>query len=95
MTRAEEADEILEGYVKGKDTMKEQLVKAIQETQANLYECNNIISDYIDIVRQKDKLINEMAEQLAGIAIWDNKKDEPLVLISKEEVIEYYEERCK
>ena len=83
------ADEILEGYVKGKDTMKEQLVKAIQETQAN------IISDYIDIVRQKDKLINEMAEQLAGIAIWDNKKDEPLVLMSKEEVIEYYEERCK
>lgn len=36
-----------------------------------------------------------MAEQLAGIAIWDNKKEEPLILMDKEEVIKYFEERCK
>ena len=63
--------------------------------KADLYEANNIISEYIDIVKEKDAVIDDMAEQLAGIAIWDNKKEEPLILISKEEVIKYFEEGCK
>ena len=65
------------------------------KAESDLYEANNRINDLLDIEKQKDKIIDDMAEQLAGIAIWDNKKDEPLILMSKEEVIEYYEERCK
>ena len=49
----------------------------------------------IDELEQKDKIIDLMAEQLAGIAIWDIKKDEPLILMSKEEVIKYYERESK
>ncbi len=63
--------------------------------KADLYEANNRINDLLDIVKQKDKIIDEMAEQLAGIAIFDIEKDEPLILMSKEEVIKYFEERCK
>ena len=74
---------------------KDMVLKTLKDTQSDLYEANNIINDSLDIEKQKDEIINEMAEQLAGIAIWDNKKDEPLILASKEEVIEYYEERCK
>jgi len=65
------------------------------EAKSDLYEANNRINDLLDVVKQKDELIDEMAEQLAGITIWDNKKEEPLILMSKEEVIKYYEERCK
>lgn len=49
----------------------------------------------IDELEQKDKIIDLMAQQLAGIAIWNDEKEEPLILMSKEEVIKYFEERCK
>lgn len=70
-------------------------VELARGLESDLYEANNRINDLLDIEKQKDKLINEMAEQLAGITIWDIKKDEPLILMSKEEVIKYFEERCK
>ena len=54
-----------------------------------------IENEYGRTIEQKDKIIDEMAEQLAGIAIWDIKKDEPLILMSKEEVIKYYERESK
>ena len=41
-------------------------------------------------LEKKDKVINEMAEQLAGLAIFDIEKDEPLVLGDKEEVKQYF-----
>ncbi len=59
-----------------------------------LFEANNRINDLLDIEKQKDKIIDLMAEQLAGIAIWNNEKEEPLILMSKGEVIKYFEERC-
>lgn len=31
-----------------------------------------------------------MSEQLAGLTIWDNNKEEPLILGNKEEVKKYY-----
>jgi hypothetical protein len=49
----------------------------------------------LNLLDKQKKIINLMAEQLAGIAIWDNKKEEPLILVDKEEVIEHYKERCK
>ena len=40
----------------------EQKDKEIQELKADLYECNNIISDYINTVKEKDKTIKLMAK---------------------------------
>lgn len=37
----------------------EQKDKEIQELKADLYECNNIISDYIDTVKEKDETIKQ------------------------------------
>lgn len=48
-----------------------------------------------DIIAKQNKVIYEMAEQLAGLTIFDIEKDEPLILGDKEEVIKYFEERCK
>lgn len=49
---------------------------------ADLYEANNRINDLLDIVKQKDRTIQEMAEQLTT------------PIHDKEWVIKYFEERC-
>ena len=67
----------------------------MQNLESDLYEANHRITDLLLILGDRDRIIDLMAEQLEGIAIWDNKKDEPLILMSKEEVIEYFEKRCK
>ena len=45
------------------------------------------------IIREKDKIIDLMAEQLAGLTIWDSDKEEPLILADKEDVIKYFERK--
>ena len=46
----------------------------------------------IEIIK-KDKIIDLMAEQLAGLAIFDIEKDEALILGDKEEVKQYFERK--
>ena len=43
---------------------------------------------------KKDKQIDLMAEQLAGLTIWDTEKEEPLILTDKEEVKQYFERKA-
>ena len=72
----------------------EAVIQELRTTQSDLYEANHRITDLLLILGDRDRIIDLMAEQLAGLTIWDNKKDEPLILMSKEEVIKYFEERC-
>ena len=44
-------------------------------------------------LKKKDKIIDLMAEQLAGLAIFDIDKDEPLILGDKEEIKQYFKEK--
>lgn len=46
-------------------------------------------------LQNKDKIIDEMAEQLAGLTIFDIDKDEPLILGDKEDVERYFKEKVK
>ena len=46
-------------------------------------------------LKKKDKIIDLMAEQLAGLAIFDIDKDEPLILGDKEEVKEYFTKKVE
>lgn len=48
------------------------------------------IETVLSELEKKEAIINEMAEQLAGLAIFDIEKDEPLILGDKEEVREYF-----
>ena len=45
-------------------------------------------------LKKKDK-IDLIAEQLAGLAIFDIEKDEPLILGDKEEVKQYFKEKVE
>ena len=56
--------------------------------KADLYEANNRINDLLDIVKQKDKLINLMAEEFINKTLMYNDW-------LKDDLIQYFEERCK
>lgn len=43
-------------------------------------------------LKKKDKIIDLMTEQLVGLTIWNNKKEEPLILKSKKELKQYFKE---
>lgn len=49
----------------------------------------------LNVLKEKDKIIDLMAEQLAGLTIFDIDKDEPLILSDKEEVKQYFENKAK
>ena len=48
------------------------------------------IETVLNELDKKDKIINDMAEQMAGLTIWNNEKEEPLILMDKQEVIKYF-----
>ena len=53
------------------------------------------IETVLSELEKKEAIINEMAEQLAGLAIFDIEKDEPLILGDKEEVKEYFTKKAE
>ena len=48
-----------------------------------------------ELKKRQEKIIDLMSEQLAGIAIFDNNIEEPIILGDKEEVKKYYEEKLR
>lgn len=64
--------------------------------KADLYEANNRINDLLDIVKQKDKEIDLMAQELIDQQVRAFKDNfDPFKYINKEQVKKYFEERCK
>ena len=53
------------------------------------------IETVLSELEKKDKIIDLMAEQLAGLAIFDIDKDEPLILGDKEEIKQYFKEKVE
>ena len=53
------------------------------------------IETVLEELEKKDKIIDLMAEQLAGLAIFDIDKDEPLILGDKEEIKEYFTKKAE
>ncbi len=49
----------------------------------------------IDIVKQKEKIIDEMAKQLSGLAIFDVDIEDAMVLENAEEVKKYFERKIE
>ena len=58
---------------------------------ANTKDVKTILS----MLEEKNKIIDLMSEQLAGLAIFNIDKDETLLLNDKEEVKQYFENEAK
>lgn len=70
--------------IKTYNQTKKTLKGIISQKEADLYEANNIINNLLDIVKQKDKIIDEI------LKTW--KQDD---VRSIAELKKYFEERCK
>ena len=64
-----------------------------QEFFNNIETALNMLKEKDTEIEKKDRQIDLMAEQLAGLTIWNNEKEEPLILADKEEVIKYFEKK--
>lgn len=66
------------------------VINELKNTQSDLYEANNCISDLLDVAKKRDRIIDEMAKYIDDFQMECNKyyKD-------KEDVIKTFEERCK
>ena len=66
------------------------VIEELKNTQSDLYEANNCISDLLDVAKERDRIIDEMAKYIDDFQMECNKyyKD-------KEDVIKTFEERCK
>jgi len=59
------------------------------KAEADLYEANNRINDLMDIIEERDKIIDEMVEHIYTGCDFDNN------IKTREQIREYFEERCK
>lgn len=53
------------------------------------------IDTVLNLIQKQDKIIDKMAEQLAGLAIWNDNIEEALILGDKEEVKEYFKKEVE
>lgn len=44
----------------------------------------------IEEIKKQQNITNDMAEQMAGLTIWNNEKEEPLILMDQQEVIDHF-----
>lgn len=51
--------------------------------------------DIVNLIQKQEAIIDKMAEQLAGLTIWNDNIQEPLILGDKEEVKEYYKKEVE
>ena len=77
-----------------------ELVEELNWSHFDMSEtASDVYVEAIDIVlselEKKNKQIDLMAEQLAGLAIFDIEKDKPLILGDKEEVKQYFEKKVE
>lgn len=78
---------------------KDKKIEKLKADNNNVWKLNeNMTKRHLtDIfkIKKKDKQIDLMAEQLAGLTIWDNEKEEPLILKDKEQIKQYFERKAK
>lgn len=73
------------------------------EAESDLYEANNRINDLLDIVKDKEKLIDELVSEIIRVIYYyENYKEckfdyeiSENITETRENIIKYFEERCK
>lgn len=72
------------------------VIKELRTTQSDLYEANNRIVDYMDIIEERDRMIDWLVEEIHSIINLGEFIDNNInKLDTKEQIKEYFEERCK
>ena len=81
------------------DELQEVRPEKLKKEKKRLFEAIMKIADERDKLKEeldlKNKIINLMSEQFAGLTIFDIDKDEPLILSDKEDVKQDFENKAK
>ena len=94
LAKIAELNFLLEGQAKEEfSPVLQEVLSLIKEQSAELLQKNTELAEKNAEIEKKDKIIDLMSEQLAGLTIWNTEKDEPLILTDKEEVINYFENK--
>ena len=93
-TLQEDLETVL-NMLKEKDRQRNSKNGTINALQSALKERTEERDRKDDIIAKQNKIIDLMTEQLAGLTIWDNEKEEPLILKDKEEVKQCFERKVK
>ena len=81
--------------------LNKEVEKLLDCSNCELKECITCDITYTDrkkireYIQKVEQLVDLIAEQLAGLTIWDTEEDEPLILGDKEEVINYFKNKVK
>lgn len=71
-------------------------VEVARGLEADLYEANNRIVDYMDIIEERDRMIDWLVEEIHSIINLGEFIDNNInKLDTKEQIKEYFEKRCK
>ena len=80
----------------------ETVLNLIQEKDKEIEKCKKLYQKALDDAvvtahdnMQRDKIIDLMAKQLAGLTIFDIDKEEPLILGDKEKVKQFFERKVE
>ena len=79
--------------------LNKEVEKLLDCSNCELKECITCDITYTDrkkireYIQKVEQLVDLIAEQLAGLTIWNTEKDEPLILTDKEEVISYFKNK--
>jgi hypothetical protein len=93
----EEKDKQIDKLKKHNDELLKKLRNRVKEVK-KLQKYSLYKEEFSRLNKQlqnKDKIIDLMSEQLAGLAIFNIDKDETLLLNDKEEVKQYFENKAK
>ena len=93
----EEKDKQIDKLKKHNDELLKKLRNRVKEVK-KLQKYSLYKEEFSRLNKQlqnKDKMIDLMSEQLAGLAIFNIDKDETLLLNDKEEVKQYFENKAK
>ena len=63
--------------------------KEVREIESDLYEANNRIVDLMNVIEERDKIIDLMVEHIYTGCDFDNN------IKTREQIRKYFEERCK
>ena len=77
-----------------------QYIEQLEKENKQLKICyklmeNEAMKDGLEERKKQNKIIELMSEQLEGLVIWNDEKQEPLILMNEEEVIEYFKKKVE
>lgn len=93
LSMLKEKDKEIEFQKDIRNTEKNRHKKTEKSLKGIINKQNTELAEKNAEIEKLNRQIDFMAEQLAGLTIWDNEKEEPLILTDKEEVKQYIERK--